>query len=325
MMILLYIIIAIWLIVFLTFFIKEYILNSINKKYTLFINEHSIALRNLNSINDKYSFADIPCLDMDESYDNEYYYNNISPKDYLTYQLVHIQQHVKEAIQSAADNKNLFEEYQKEMSDMCTIGKYDTDTIPLNPKKLLKTENEIISSKKKYPTVVFRIKVMIWLTYIIGKPYSRKQQTFNSTEINDIITAVNRKRGSYYLDDEVWKSICRVERGKVTNRVRFYIYRRDNYRCRKCGRKSNNLEIDHIFPISKGGKSTLDNLQSLCHSCNTAKANAVEYGATNPNVWWQGEHGNCPRCGATLVMKKGRYGIFYACPNYPRCNYTRKE
>ena len=33
----------------------------------------------------------------------------------------------------------------------------------------------------------------------------------------------------------------------------------------------NNLEVDHIIPISKGGKTTMDNLQTSCKICNMGK------------------------------------------------------
>lgn len=32
--------------------------------------------------------------------------------------------------------------------------------------------------------------------------------------------------------------------------------------------------------------------------------------------------GRCPRCGGELVMRKGTYGPFYGCSNYPRCRFT---
>ncbi|RKJ38677.1 NERD domain-containing protein, partial [Butyricicoccus sp. 1XD8-22] len=32
----------------------------------------------------------------------------------------------------------------------------------------------------------------------------------------------------------------------------------------------------------------------------------------------------CPKCGGELSLKKGKYGSFYGCGNYPRCRYTRK-
>ena len=35
-------------------------------------------------------------------------------------------------------------------------------------------------------------------------------------------------------------------------------------------------------------------------------------------------NGKCPRCGANLVLRDGRYGRFYGCSNYPRCKYILK-
>jgi DNA topoisomerase-1 len=33
----------------------------------------------------------------------------------------------------------------------------------------------------------------------------------------------------------------------------------------------------------------------------------------------------CPQCGSNLVLRKGRYGTFIACSNYPQCKYIKKE
>lgn len=35
--------------------------------------------------------------------------------------------------------------------------------------------------------------------------------------------------------------------------------------------------------------------------------------------------GKCPRCGGNLVLRKGKYGKFYGCSNYPKCNYTLND
>jgi 5-methylcytosine-specific restriction endonuclease McrA len=45
---------------------------------------------------------------------------------------------------------------------------------------------------------------------------------------------------------------------------------RDGYKCVVCC-EQDNLSIDHITPLSKGGMDELNNLQLLCRKCNSAK------------------------------------------------------
>jgi hypothetical protein len=44
--------------------------------------------------------------------------------------------------------------------------------------------------------------------------------------------------------------------------------------CVICGKPSDT--IDHIKPLSKGGTNDLNNLQPLCHWCNSKKADRIE-------------------------------------------------
>ncbi len=50
------------------------------------------------------------------------------------------------------------------------------------------------------------------------------------------------------------------------------IHQRDNYTCQYCG-STKTVSIDHIFPVSKGGKSTWENTVTACHRCNSKKGN----------------------------------------------------
>lgn len=65
------------------------------------------------------------------------------------------------------------------------------------------------------------------------------------------------------------------KRNAFTRSIRHEVFKRDNYRCKECGatNKETTLHIDHIVPVSKGGTDELDNLQTLCESCNLAKSN----------------------------------------------------
>lgn len=70
-----------------------------------------------------------------------------------------------------------------------------------------------------------------------------------------------------------------AEHAKVTRAMRYEVLRRDGFRCVKCGRGREDgvkLHVDHIKPVSRGGKSEMDNLQTLCEDCNCGKGNRYE-------------------------------------------------
>jgi len=55
------------------------------------------------------------------------------------------------------------------------------------------------------------------------------------------------------------------------------IYFRDRNRCQYCGRKftPKELNLDHIVPISRGGKSTWENVVCCCFACNHRKGSRL--------------------------------------------------
>lgn len=59
----------------------------------------------------------------------------------------------------------------------------------------------------------------------------------------------------------------------IINRVlRSEVFMRDGYQCLCCGaRELNSLRADHVVPESKGGPTTIENLQTLCQPCNSRK------------------------------------------------------
>lgn len=55
------------------------------------------------------------------------------------------------------------------------------------------------------------------------------------------------------------------------------IYRRDNFSCQYCGNEFSpkELNLDHVVPRDKGGRSTWENVVTSCIPCNTRKANKL--------------------------------------------------
>ncbi len=84
-----------------------------------------------------------------------------------------------------------------------------------------------------------------------------------------------RKLFFEYCAPEKGAIAVEVTRAVITEQLRNEIYERDGYKCVKCG-SLENLQIDHIIPFSKGGRTEKDNLQTLCKQCNSKKRAKVE-------------------------------------------------
>ena len=247
------------------------------KKYKKFVLQNSLCLKELNEINARYQFFPDISFDQQHTYDNENYYDTISCADYLIYQLQYIKQDVSDQIERINRIKLLYKHYNDETSTITQFGRFLEPTGKLKSKILLEYEQIFLKQTYITPTIQFVLAVTLSCSTINGRIYQRKRESFTDIEVQNFISRLNNKRGTFFNDREIWDAICRVERGKVSNKMRFLIYKRDGYRCCKCGVSSRyaHLEIDHIIPISKGGKSTYDNLQTLCHDCNVKKGNKL--------------------------------------------------
>lgn len=66
-----------------------------------------------------------------------------------------------------------------------------------------------------------------------------------------------------------------AKRKPLSKKLRFEVFKRDSFTCQYCGKKAPDvvLEVDHIKPVSKGGKNELLNLVTACFECNRGKRN----------------------------------------------------
>jgi len=69
----------------------------------------------------------------------------------------------------------------------------------------------------------------------------------------------------------------RRQRGVISVYKRFTVFRRDQFTCCKCHCGGGELHVDHIVPVCHGGSDRLDNLQTLCRSCNLKKSGRMEH------------------------------------------------
>ena len=84
-------------------------------------------------------------------------------------------------------------------------------------------------------------------------------------EINDITEKINQS-----IPDKT-----KYSRPRIPEEIRVKVWRRDGGECARCGSREN-LEFDHIVPISKGGSNTTRNIELLCEKCNRSKGNRID-------------------------------------------------
>lgn len=105
-----------------------------------------------------------------------------------------------------------------------------------------------------------------------GNSSQRSSVTFDTPTIDALVETLSQKIR--------WRKSAAGQRALMTSKLRNSIKERDNHTCRYCSvslaaQPHLLLEVDHIVPVSKGGLSTPDNLQTLCWRCNRTKSNKV--------------------------------------------------
>lgn len=216
---------------------------------------------------------------------------------------------IRTDIENAKHNINLLEEYLKDVSKIANFESNNESKYSL--KKFKRIENRVFNSliyKEKDFLISLKLEV-----------YYRS----NSGNVND------SRRGKVSFDELIniyneWQNGNKFEETKKQERkimnddIRYNVLKRDNYTCQICGitaKDGAKLHIDHIVPVSKGGKTVMSNLQTLCDRCNIGKSNKTDEKLKNDMI--------CPNCGGKLVKRKGKYGEFIGCYNYPKCHYKK--
>lgn len=90
---------------------------------------------------------------------------------------------------------------------------------------------------------------------------------------NYMLESKNNKNKKLIAQSLLKKQGYKFSKSRPHLKIRFEIFKRDDFKCVYCGRSSQEvvLEVDHINPVSSGGDASYDNLATACKECNIGK------------------------------------------------------
>ena len=236
--------------------------------------------------------------------------DRVNGDDVIKYHIENDIKGLRTDIENSIYNISLLDEYEKNVAKI--LEQESVNKTKYSDKKYKRIEN-IVLDKIIYTKKDFLINASLEVYYRSngGRVNESRNGFRNYEELLELYK--EWENGNKY---EVTK---RQERKIMNDDIRYNVLKRDNFTCQKCGITSKDgakLEVDHIIPVSKGGKTVMSNLQTLCDRCNSGKSDKTKEDFETNDV--------CPRCGGTLVKRSVKYGAFMGCSNYPKCRYIKK-
>lgn len=113
-----------------------------------------------------------------------------------------------------------------------------------------------------------------------AKEKHRRLSEENKLRMEEEIKIATEKQRLRKKEASVHKRMIAEQRRLMTDSLRYDILVRDGFRCKICGASAADgakLHVDHILPVSKGGKTEKANLRTLCERCNLGKSNKIEF------------------------------------------------
>lgn len=171
--------------------------------------------------------------------------------------------------------------FQKPFKIFCKIGSVQSFGWVHTVLKLIFDEKDIEMIQK----AVNEDELLLWKDtdlYLFG-PYlwklSESEKTLAPSALKLLILeSLDKERKKFERLKKKYSGVAgqklESRREVISEDVKIFVWRRDEGKCVKC-QSQENLEFDHIIPVSKGGSSTARNIQILCEKCNREKSNNI--------------------------------------------------
>lgn len=234
-------------------------------------------LRILETINEKYSFYKImnevkyrvTCNSKREF--DRFDYNERVKGYLLEHQTV-----IQEWMLHAQINQRKYKEYIEEVKACeSKITEKECKNLHIPFEKYLSMEDALFRKAIRTPTTEIQLKILACYTSPQGRNSYSHGCSYDERQIGMLLNTAIKEQS---MMTEYQRHVAE-ERAKMTDSLRYDILKRDHFRCQICGASQKDgvkLHVDHIIPVSKGGKTIPSNLRTLCSRCNQGKRDKLE-------------------------------------------------
>ena len=112
------------------------------------------------------------------------------------------------------------------------------------------------------------------------KTWEKLTHDFDSNDIMELKTLYNKlghkRKANINISSNAHNivKINKTQDRRISQEIQDRVWNRDGGACVQCS-SNENLEFDHIIPVSKGGANTYRNIQLLCEPCNRSKSDKI--------------------------------------------------
>lgn len=247
----------------------------IDNKHVEIVRLNSEQYHNVLQLNEKYfnMFYQLqPEYDFCKPCKSKAKWDKINLNDYLLEVVESDINWFQETVDHLDHNLKTYTEYQtayNQIGSTFTIEK--AKEIRISYKTFIKIEHRLYTVSALCPVTTISFHLAARYTSPAGRNSYYKHHDFNIEDIKKAIQTAHQKKS---VQDTIYH-----ERALMTNSLRYDILKRDGFKCKICGATAQDgvkLHVDHIIPVSKGGKTVRSNLRTLCDRCNFGKRDKIE-------------------------------------------------
>lgn len=269
------------------------------------VRKYSIRYAQILELNSTAQFTEIEETQSIETIcDTKSEFEKFDPDQYLLYSLLYYgrEDEIEDFYYIADFYKKMYRDYLKRVSEIPpTSEEHIKQHTTMNVDAFLAVENSLCAAEILEPPKEPILIVKAYYSSQKGRNSHAVKKQYTVEEIGKLLQTVEKRKeenenrqNTHYLLTDIYKykgsrayygsEFNRQQRSLMTKKMRYEVLKRDHFRCTICGASAANgveLEVDHIKPVSKGGKTEPSNLRTLCKSCNRGKRDRYDPGGLN--------------------------------------------